>query len=385
MQIRTIRDVNDLKGKRVFVRADFNVPIVHGVIKDDYKIRQSLLTLQFLIQAKARVVIASHLAKKQSLRNIAIHLSKLLGKKIKFLKHNIGFEAEEAAARLEEGGVLFLENLRQNLGEEKNDNYFAQSLSRLGDIYVNDAFAVSHRFHVSVDKIQNYLSSYSGLLLEHELGSLEKILNPTNPLVLIMGGAKVSTKWPLLKHFYNKTQFFLLGGVLANTFLKAFGHEIGRSRVNSEDVKLIQGQFKNINDKKIILPLDVVVRNKKHIAELKDIKNITRDDEIFDIGPATVVFYSGIIKKAKTLIWNGPMGKFEDKNFKHGTLTIAQAVAARSQGTAFGVVGGGETIEALNLSGMTEYIDWVSTGGGAMLAFLAGDKMPGLRKLNFKL
>ncbi|MCG2701368.1 phosphoglycerate kinase, partial [Candidatus Parcubacteria bacterium] len=317
-----------------------------------------------------------------------------------FVDNCIGKNAEEEADKLKEGEIMFLENLRFHKGEEQNDKKFAKQLSRLADIhpapfgqlsnniknilpkrrgvYVNNAFAVCHRKHASVSAIKKYLPSYAGFLVKEELENLSKVLSPQKPLILIIGGVKIGDKIKLIKKFSKKAHRILIGGALANNFFAAHGIEIGKSTVDIKSIAFA----KKFKDKNIILPVDVLASNRKDgksRPKLKNVYKINKNEYILDIGPKTVKLYSGFIKKAGTIIWNGPMGMFEEDGFKHGTLSIARAIAFRSRGPAFGVVGGGETVEALKATKMIDYVDWVSTGGGAMLAFLSGEKMPGLK------
>lgn len=391
MKIRSLRQIKDLTGKTVFLRADFNVPLSKGKVMEDYKIVAALPTLRFLLRYDCRLVIATHLGdpagkniKDLSTAPVAKRLEKLLGKKIKFVDDCIGEKVAEAVGKLKEKEIIFLENLRFHKGEEANEKKFAQELARPADIYVNNAFAVSHRAHASVSEIKKYLPSYAGLLVEEELEKINQVLKPAKPLVVVMGGAKISTKLPVIENFAKQAKHILVGGAIANDFLKNLGYEVGRSLVGKDAkmAKKAQQLYRKFGNKKIILPLDFVVSNKKDGSgkvSIKKVNNIAKSDIILDIGPDTIGLYSGLIKEANTLIWNGPMGLFEVEKFKHGTMAIARLIAARSSGNAFGIVGGGETVEALRLSKMLNYVDWISTGGGAMLEYLAGKEMPGLK------
>nr|MCU0680433.1 phosphoglycerate kinase [Planctomycetota bacterium] len=248
------------------------------------------------------------------------------------------------------------------------------------DLYVNDAFAVCHREQASVGAIKKFLPAYAGLLLTQEVESLNKVLKPKKPLVSIIGGSKISTKAPLVKKLYAQSNHLLIGGALANNFFLACGYEVGKSLIDKDSIAFAKKYFsKSKRDKKIILPIDVVVRNDKKKVTVKKLTAIAKNDMILDIGPESISLFAIYIKKAQTLAWNGPMGKFEEDSFKHGTLAVARLIATRSTGHAFGVVGGGETVEVLKMSKMFEYVDWVSTGGGAMLSYLGGEKMPGLK------
>ena len=384
MRIKSVRNLNGLSGKKVLLRLDLNVPIKNGKIKDDYKIVQSLETVNFLIRKNAKIILISHLGRPDgkivesfSLSPVAAKISDLLGKKIKIISDFEGFEAGNAVAKMDEGDVLMFENIRFHPGEDKNNRSFAKNLARLADIYVNDAFAVSHRLSASVGCIKDYIPSYAGLLLEQEVLNLGRVLNPKKPLILVMGGAKISTKIALMKNLEKKSYRILVGGGIANNFLAAHNFEIGRSLSDKESIHLAE----KLKDKKIIFPIDVVVSSKKDAWEpkVKILRDINKDDYIFDIGPRTIKLCSDYIKKANTIIWNGPLGMFEVEKYKHGSIYIGRVIASRSKGRAFGVVGGGETVEAVKMTKMMDDIDWVSTGGGAMLTFLSGQKMPGLK------
>jgi phosphoglycerate kinase len=384
--MKSFASLPDLKDRRVFLRVDFNVPIENKKVTDDYKIVKTIRTIETLLGKGASLIIATHLGKpkgkidsKLSTEPIAKYLAKLLDKKVKFVADVVGREVEKEAGKLRSGNIIFLENLRFKKGELENDSVFAKKLANLADVYINDALAVSHRKQASVAAIQKYLPSYSGLLLERELQALGKVIKPRKPLVTIMGGAKISTKAPLIASLYKNSNYILLGGGLANSFLKYNKLEIGKSLCDDDSLKIVKKIMQGKNkSRKIILPIDVVVLDKEGRVRAKSIKKILKSDTIFDIGPETISLYSSYIKKAQTLIWNGPMGKFEDENFRAGTMAMAILVASRSSGRAYGVVGGGETVAALRASRMIEYVDWVSTAGGAMLSYLSGEDMPGL-------
>jgi phosphoglycerate kinase len=387
MKIKSIRNAKRIAGKRVFLRVDFNVPIKDGKIKDDYKIVAGLSTIRFLLRYNCKVIIATHLGRPDGKKNlefslepVARRLGKILDVKVLFADSCMGFSAGTAVGRIKKGEIVFLENLRFEKGEEKNEIKFAKELASLADIYVNDAFAASHRKHASVSAIKKYLPSYAGLLLGEEVKNLSKIINPKQPLVSIIGGAKIRTKISFLKRIGKKSFKVLIGGALANNFFVARKFEVGKSLVDRQSIKLA----KSLKQNNIILPIDVVVSGRsdgKGKVEVKSVSRVDKDEIILDIGPKTIRLYASFIKKAQTIVWNGPMGMFEKKSFKHGTLSVARLVASRSQGRAFGVVGGGETIEALKMTKMEDYVDWVSTGGGATLSFLSGEKMPGLDKI----
>lgn len=390
MTVKTVKKIKNLKGKRVLVRVDFNVPIENGRIVDDFKIKAQLPTIQYLLKNQAKVILLTHLgrpkpgvySKKYSTFLLATHLGKLIKNKVKYIKDCAGLEAGTAVGKMKNQEVLFLENIRFEKGEMKNSRILARHLASLADVYVNEAFAVSHRKHSSVAAIKNFLPFFGGLLLEQEVENLNIALNPRKPLVVVIGGAKIKTKVKVIKRFIKSADKILVGGAVANAFLQAHGVEIGRSLVEKEGVIFAQSH----KNKNIIVPIDVVVasRASRWQAQLRDLNSIKSTDYIFDIGPKTIKLYSHFIKAAKTIVWNGPLGMFEKKSYKHGTFAIAQTIAARSSGAAFGVVGGGETVEALRLTKMAHYLDWISTGGGAMLSYLGGDKMPGLEKIVVK-
>jgi phosphoglycerate kinase len=393
MPIRSMRQLKDIAGKVVFLRVDFNVPLANGKVKEDYKIIAGLVTIRFLLRYDAKIIIATHLgdpggkkSKKYTTEPVAQRLEKLLGRKVVFVKDCIGPKVGKAVKELKSGQVLFLENLRFYPGEEKDDKQFARQLAAPADVYINNAFAVSHRAHASVSAIKAHLPSYAGLLLEQEVSSIERALKPKKPLVVVIGGAKIGTKLPIIKNFIKNASQILVGGAVANDFLQSLGYEVGKSKV-SGDAKLAKqaiAMYKKAGNKKIILPLDLVVSKKKDgkgQLAVKSVSSVAKDEYIYDIGPKTIGFYSRYLKQANTIAWNGPMGWFEQDSFKHGTVALARVMAARSSGQAFGVVGGGETVEALKMAGMFDQVDWVSTGGGAMLDFLAGEPMPGLKGL----
>ncbi len=391
MKIRSINSLRNLKDKKIFLRLDFNVPMKAGKIKDDYKMQAGLETINFLLNKKAKLIIATHLGdpqgkvdKKLSTAPLARHLAKLLSLNVKFIPSLTGAKIKPELLKMKSGEITFLENLRFHPGELSNDNNFAKELASLADVYINDAFAVSHRTQASVSAIKKYLPAYAGLLLAKEVQAIQRALKPKKPLVTIMGGAKIKTKAPLIKSLYPASKFILLGGGLANNFLKFYGLEIGRSLYDKDSLPIIKKLLKNkLKNKKIILPIDVVIKDRAGKIKSKKINEVKKSDTILDIGPETVNLYAEKIKKAQTLIWNGPMGKFEETHFKHGTMAIARLMAARSSGRAYGLAGGGETVEALKMSGMMEHVDWISTAGGAMLAYLSKEKMPGLTKIIF--
>jgi len=347
--------------------------------------------LKYLSKQQAKIVLVTHLGDPKlgakgavagkasfSTAPLAKHLSKLLGKKVVWLKEAVGSaKLEDKVADLKSGQIALLENVRFYAGETANDLRLARQLADLADIYINNAFAVSHRLHASVAGIKKFLPSYAGPLLVEELTNLNKVLRPVKPLVVVLGGAKIETKINLIKNLSKRANFILVGGALLNNFLAAGGHKVGKSSVSKEGIKMAR----KLRGRKIIIPDDVVVKLKNGKVAWRHIKNIKAGETIVDIGPESMKLFGAYIKRAKTLMWNGPMGVFEEPSSRWGTLFVARAVASKSSGKAFGVVGGGETIEALKMTKMEKDVDWISTGGGASLTYLAGEPMPGLMGL----
>ncbi len=382
MKLKNINNIKLIKGKTILLRVDFNVPLAKSRIKDETKILGALPTIRFLLRYRCRIILVTHLGEpggkknsQLSCRILARRLNLILGgSRVKFVDEIIGPKADQAIKNRKPGQIIFLENLRFNPGEEKNDRSFARRLAQPAEIYVNEAFSVCHRNHASVNAIRQYLPAFAGLLLEKEILNLDKIKRPIKPLIVLMGGAKIKTKISLIKNLEDKAAKILIGGALANNFFQAMGMDVGRSLVDQESVKIAK---KLLTNKKIILPLDVVVSHRgSPLVRLID--QIGKDDDVLDIGPQTIMLFSTLIKKGKSIVWNGPLGAFEQRHYRCGTMAIGQLIAARSRGKTFGVVGGGETLEALKMTKMEGYVDWISTGGGAMLAYLGGEKMPGL-------
>ncbi len=385
MKLKSIKDV-DVKNKRVFLRVDFNVSVNNGRIEDDFRIRKSLHTIDYLLEHEAKVIIGAHLGrpkgvdKSLSTKILSKKLSELLDYEVGFISDCIGDRVKDAVDDLRSGEILMLENLRFYKEERENDDNFARDLASLADIYVDDAFSVSHRAHASISAITKFIPSYAGFLLQDEVEALSSVYgSPKHPLVMVMGGAKAPTKVKLIKRFMDKTDHILLGGVIANVVLDAKGIAIGKSKID----ETVKDSLKEIDltSPKLHLPVDVVVAN--NMSEDADIDvvatgSVDDDHIILDIGPSTIDLFSDIVSKAKMIVWNGPLGYYELKKFATGTDEFADALCSSS---AYKIVGGGESIAALDKIGDLYKIDFVSTGGGAMLEFLAGSSMPGIEPL----
>ena len=393
MKLAAMAGLKNLAGKRVLVRVDFNIPLgPKGRIEpaEGVKIQAALPTVEHLLRANAKVILVSHLGRpkdcepKYSLAPIAKYLAQLLGRPVRFVDDCLedGDKVARKLAQLKDGEVALLENIRYYPEEEKNDAKFAKRLAGLADVFVNDAFATCHRAHASTAGVTRYLPSYAGLLVEKEVRSLDRLLKkPQHPFAVLMGGAKISTKLPTLVKMFKVADKVFIGGGMANCFFKAKGYSIGKSKVDPEEVKFAKKLLKN---KKLVLPVDVLAAS----ALREDAKvRVTAPDDVHaneyvvDIGTQTMRDFAMELKKAKTLVWNGPVGLFEIRKFSHGSVILGRVIASRSQGRAFGVVGGGETIVCLERTGMAEYVDHISTGGGAMLEYLSGKVLPGIKPL----
>ena len=391
MPIRTVDQI-DLKGKRVFIRVDFNVPQDEkNNITDDTRILLSLPTIRFVSEASGKVILASHLGRpkgkrdpKFSLAPVAERLSQLLDKKVDLATDCIGEEVEKQIGGMKEGEVLLLENLRFHPEEEKNEGAFSKALASLCDIYVNDAFGAAHRAHASTEGMTRFVKIVAaGFLMMKEVESLEKaLLNPKKPYVAILGGAKVSDKIGVIQNLLDKVNTLLIGGGMAYTFLKAEGFQVGKSLVEEDQIGFSHNLLENAKGKiKFLLPSDHIAAERMDIQAKRE---IVRNDKIpsgwvcLDIGPETVKTFSEEIKSAKTIVWNGPMGVFEMEPFSEGTFAMAKAIANSS---AFSVVGGGDSVAAVNQAGVSDRISHISTGGGASLEFLEGKKLPGIEAL----
>jgi phosphoglycerate kinase len=391
MSVRTVDQI-ELKGKRVFIRVDFNVPLNEkNEITDDTRIILSLPTLRFVIKGGGKTILASHLGRpkgkrdpKYSLGPVANRLSQLLGKEVVLANDCIGEEVQRKVGGIQEGEVVLLENLRFHPEEERNDEAFSKTLASLCDVYINDAFGAAHRAHASTEGMTHYVKDVAaGFLMKKEIENLERaLINPEKPYVAILGGAKVSDKIGVIQNLMEKVNTLLIGGGMAYTFLKAKGFEVGRSLVEEDQIGLSQTLLDKAQGKiKFILPSDHIAAEKMTDQSKRQIvKNgeIPSDWICLDIGPETVRVFSEEIKIAKTIVWNGPMGVFELKPFSQGTFAIAKAIADSS---GFSIVGGGDSVAAVNQAGVAERISHLSTGGGASLEFLEGKRLPGIEAL----
>lgn len=385
---KTVADV-PVDGRRVLVRVDFNVPMDHdGHILDDRRIRESLPTIQYLTDHGAMVILMSHLGRpggqpnpKYSLQPVAERLQELLGQPVTFVTEAVGPVAEAATRQLLPGQVALLQNLRFYPGEEKNDPGFAEQLARLGELYVDDAFGAAHRAHASTVGVTRFLPAVSGFLMEKELRTLGKALeSPRRPLVAIIGGAKISSKIDVLNSLLPRVEHLLIGGGMANTFLKAQGYEIGRSLVENDRIPVAQ-QILAAGGSKIVLPVDVVLAREPEptaLSVVSAVDQVPPDQMILDIGPKTVEAFADEIATAGTVIWNGPLGLAEIPSFAEGTLGVARALA---QCGATSIVGGGDLVGVLEKLGVANQMSHVSTGGGASLEFLEGKVLPGVAAL----
>lgn len=390
---KSVKDI-DVKGKRVFARVDFNVPMEDGKVTDDTRIRAALPTIQYLIDEGAKVILASHLGRpkgevKEELRLTAAgeRLAQLLNKSVNKLDESVGENVEVAIANMQDGDVVLLENVRFHAGEEKNDANLAQQFADLADIYVNDAFGAAHRAHATTAGIAQYLPAVSGFLMQKELDVLGKALaEPERPFTAIIGGAKVKDKIDVINHLLEKVDNLIIGGGLSYTFTKAQGYEVGTSLLEEDKIELAQSFIQKAKDKgvKFYMPVDAVVADefsKDANTKVVPIEEIPQDYMGLDIGPKTVETYAEVIKNSKLIIWNGPMGVFEMDAFANGTKGVANAMA---QTEGYTVIGGGDSAAAVEKFGVANDMSHISTGGGASLEFMEGKELPGVVALNDK-
>lgn len=387
---KTIRDV-DVSGKRVLVRVDFNVPLKEGKVVDDTRIRAALPTLNYLLDHKAALILCSHLGRPKgepmpefSLRPVAEHLSTLIGRPVAFAEECVGPMAEQAANALKPGEILLLENTRFQPGETKNDPQMAEQLAALADIYVNDAFGSAHRAHASTEGVAKYLPAVAGFLMEKEIQYLgQAIADPKRPFVAILGGAKISDKIGVIRNLLQKADRVLIGGGMANTFFKAQGYPVGDSLVEADALDTARELLAQ-GGAKLRLPVDVVIADgfeNEAQRKVMSMGPIPEGWRIMDIGPETISAYRKVIAEAGTVVWNGPMGVFEFPAFATGTFELAKAIA---DSKATSIIGGGDSVAAVQQAGVAERITHISTGGGASLEMLEGIILPGLAALQDK-
>ncbi len=385
--MKTVKDLN-LRGKKVFIRVDFNVPLEKGKILDDTRIVESFPTINYVIQSSGKVILCSHLGRPKgkrlpeySLKPVYEYLKNTLETPVKFLEDITGEEVDKVLEELKEGEVLLLENVRFYPGETKNDPEFAKALAKFADVFINDAFSVSHRAHASVVGIAELVKEKGiGFQMEKELKYLSKIVGkPERPFYAIVGGSKVSTKIGVLKSLLKKIDKLIIGGAMANTFLSAKGCSVGSSFVEKEYIEIAKEIIKEAKEQevKIYLPVDVVVERNGEAKEI-ELKEVLEEDKIFDIGTQSINLFCDSLIGAKTVVWNGPLGYFEKEPFHRGTVFLARKIASLPAVT---IAGGGDTISAIKLAGVETGFSYVSTAGGAFLEYLEGKELPGLAVL----
>lgn len=390
---KTMKDI-EVKGQRVFVRVDFNVPMADGVITDDTRIRAAISTIEYLVEQGAKVILASHLGRpkgevKEDMRltAVGVRLAEIIGKPVTKLDESIGKAVEEAVANMQDGGILLLENVRFHAGEEKNDPALAEAFAKLADVYVNDAFGAAHRAHASTEGIAKHVPAVSGFLMQKELDVLGKALsNPERPFTAIIGGAKVKDKIGVIESLLEKVDHLIIGGGLSFTFIKAQGYDIGKSLLEEDKIELAKSFIDKAKAKGVQLhmPIDAVVANefsKDAETKIVDVDAIPADWMGLDIGPKTAANYAEVIQNSKLIIWNGPMGVFEMDKFANGTKTVAEAMAETA---GYTVIGGGDSAAAVEKFEVADKMNHISTGGGASLELMEGKELPGIVALNDK-
>lgn len=395
-EFRTLDHV-DVKGKRVLVRVDLNVPVENGIVTDSTRIERTAPALTEIADKGGKVILLSHFGRpkgrnpKDSLKPVAPEVARVIKRPVGFVDDCIGDVAEKAVLAMKPGDILCLENTRFHAGEEKNEPAFVAALARLGDIYVNDAFSVSHRAHASTEGLGHVLPAYAGRTLQAELEAFEKALEkPERPLTAIVGGAKISTKLELLSNLLPRVDTLIIGGAMANTFLLALGKPVGKSLVERDLVDIarkIMDEAK-VARREIVLPADAIVAEKFEAHALSravDLDHVGERDMILDIGPRSIEQVVSVLARSKTLVWNGPFGAFEMEPFDNATVEVAEAVAERTAaGKLASIAGGGDTVAALNAAGVTDRLSYVSTAGGAFLEWLEGKALPGVEVLRVK-
>jgi len=387
---KTVRDV-DVQGKRVLMRVDFNVPLQDGGITDDTRIQAALPTIEYLLDGGAALILMSHLGRPKgkavpelSLKPVAVRLGELLGRDVQMAPDCVGEKVEEMAEALKPGDVLLLQNTRFHAGEEKNDPAMAEQLARLGDLFVNDAFGAAHRAHASTEGVTHYLPAVAGLLMEKEIEFLGKAIeSPEHPYIAIIGGAKISDKIGVIRNLLKQVDVLLIGGGMANTFLAAQGYEMGDSLVEADSIAVAEGLMGE-GGEKLVLPVDAVVADAFAADAARKVVPVDAIEpgwRMLDIGPKTVALFVSKLEGAKTVVWNGPMGVFEFEPFAAGTLAVAQMLAESDATT---IIGGGDSVAAIQQAGLSDQMSHISTGGGASLEMLEGQTLPGLAALDDK-
>ncbi|RPK08827.1 phosphoglycerate kinase [Priestia endophytica] len=394
MNKKTVKDI-DLKGKRVFCRVDFNVPMKDGKVTDETRIKAALPTINYLIEQGAKVILASHLGRPKGevveelrLTPVVERLQDLLGKPVAKADEAYGENVKQMISNMNEGEVLVLENVRFYAGEEKNDSELAKAFSELADVYVNDAFGAAHRAHASTAGIAEHIPAVAGFLMEKELEVLGKALsNPERPFTAIIGGAKVKDKIGVIDHLLDKVDNLIIGGGLSYTFIKALGHDVGKSLLEEDKIDLAKSFMDKAKEKGVnfYVPVDVIVADdfsNDANTQIVDIDSIPSDWEGLDAGPKTREIYVDVIKNSKLVIWNGPLGVFELDAFANGTKAVAEALAEATD--TYSVIGGGDSAAAAEKFGLADKMSHISTGGGASLEFMEGKELPGVVALNNK-